>query len=238
MLAARMTLSAAVGLTLGLCLTATPVLAAQAYTGDAAASETTATAYGYVNPQGENTLWVFAYGPTAKLGGRSKIGSIPAGDADVLVAAPLRGLRAGRTYHFRLLALPYDSANNPDWAHASWGQDETFTTTRGNLRLLSSKLTVRRGAVSLPLECASTLTCAGRFSLSVHTRVGRAVKSIRCASERFRLGRGAKATLSPKLSSDCLALVRSARGRRLTATATARMSTGQTAPDQTVTLSG
>jgi hypothetical protein len=222
----------------GLALAAAPAQAAMAYTGEAAAGMTTATAYGYVNPQGETTVWVFAYGTSTKYGHQSQAGTIKAGSDSVLVAAPLLGLQAGTTYHYLLLAIPYTSSGNPDWARASVGQDRTFTTTRGTLNLASSRLAVKRGAVSIALQCASTLSCSGSVSLDTRGRVGGRVKTVRCASQRFSLAANARSTLAPKLTSSCAGLVRAARGHRLGASAAWRLSTGQTAPGQTVTLQG
>lgn len=219
-------------------LAAAPAQAAIAYTGDAATGSTTATAYGYVTAQGEKTVWAFAYGPTTKYGSWSKAGTVNSGDDNVLVAAPLGNLQSGTTYHFLLVALPYDSSGNVDWAHVSYGQDATFTTSRGSLNLLSSRLTVKRGAVSLPLQCASTLKCRGSVRLDAQSRVGRSLKRIHCATQRVSLAGGAKSTYGPRISSGCVSLIRSARGHRLSVTASGRLSTGQSAPNQKVTLQG
>jgi len=228
--------SAAVVLALG---AAAPAQAAVSYTGQANPGMTDATAYGYVTPQGENTLWTFAYGTSAtSYTNDSKPGAIVAGNSPVLVAAELPNLRAGTLYHYRLFALPYDSSGNPDWAHASWGADATFITTRGTLNLLSTRLAVKRGSVSIPLQCASTLACAGKVYLNTRARVGGSLKTLLCATGRVGLAGEAKATVAARLSSTCLSLLRSARGHRLTATASGRLSSGQTPPAQTVTLSG
>jgi hypothetical protein len=191
-----------------------------------------------VNPQGENTVWTFAYGTTTKYGSATKLGAIKAGNSAILVAAPLGSLSAATTYHYLLFALPYDSSGKPDWSHASSGQDRTFTTTRGTLNLASSRLAVKRGAVSMALQCASTLSCSGSVSVDTRGRVGRRVKTVHCALQRFSLAANVRSTVAPKLTSSCAGLVRAARGHRLGASATWRLSTGQTAPGQTVTLQG
>lgn len=224
--------------TVGLGIAAAPAQAAVAYTGEVAAGMSSATAYGYVNPQSETTVWEFAYGTTTNYGQTSQVGTIKSGRDSVLVAAPLSGLQAETTYHYLLVAIPYTSSGNPDWAHAGVGQDRTFTTTRGTLNLTSSRLAVKRGAVSMALQCASTLSCSGSVSLDTRGRVGRRVKTVHCASQRFSLAANLRSTLAPKLTSSCAGLVRAARGHRLGASATWRLSTGQTAPAQTVTLQG
>jgi hypothetical protein len=224
--------------TAGLGIAASPAQAAMAYTGEAASGETSATAYGYVNPQGEKTVWSFAYGPTTKYGSYTALGSVPAGSDSVLVAAPMRSLKAGVTYHYLLLAIPYDSSGNPDWAHASYGADHTFITTKGTLVLSSTRLSVRRGAVSIPLQCASTLNCSGGLNLDTRARVGTRLQTVHCASQRFSLTASARSTFTPKLTSSCARLLRSARGHRLNGTTNASVSTGQAFSNPSVTLSG
>lgn len=231
-------IAAGAAVAVALCAAA-PAHAAVAYTGDANPGMIESTVYGYVTPQGENTVWTFAYGTSASsYTSSSKPGTIVAGDSPVLVAAQLPNLRAGTTYHFRLFALPYDAAGNPDWQHASWGADQTFTTTRGALNLLSTQLAVRRGAVSIPLQCTSTLACAGKVYLHARARVGRGLKNLLCSIGTVRLAPEAKANVSGRLSFTCLGLVRSARRHRLRATVSGRLSSGQTPPAETVTLSG
>lgn len=217
---------------------AAPAQAASAYTGEANVGMTDATAYGYVNPQGEHTLWTFAYGTSTHYTSYTKLGDVGAGTSAVLVASPLTGLRAGTTYHYLLFALPYDSSGNPDWAHASYGADATFTTTRGALNLLSSRLAVKRGSALIPVQCASTLACAGSVSLSTRARVGRSLKTLRCATPAVKLAPEVKATLTARLSSPCFRLLRSARDHRLRANVAARLSSGQTPPAEPVTLIG
>ena len=224
--------------TVGLALAAAPAQAAIAYTGEATSAETSATGYGYVNPQGEKTVWSFAYGTSTKYGSYTNLGTVSAASDSSLVAAPMGTLKAGTTYHYVLVAIPYDSSGNPDWAHASYGADHTFVTTKGTLVLSSTKLSVKRGAVSIPLQCLSTLNCSGNLSLDTRARVGRRLQTVHCASQRFSLTAAARSTVTPKLTSSCAGLLRSARGHRLSATTSARVSTGQDFSNPSVTLSG
>jgi hypothetical protein len=230
MLRARIWLGGAI-VTLGLGLSAGSAQAAIAYTSEATAGGTSATAYGYVSTQGETTVWSFIYGTSTKYGSSSKAVAIRNSNSAVMVSGYLGNLKSATTYHYRLFAVPYDSSGNPDWAHASIGRDATFRTTRGRANLLSTRLAVTRGAVSIPLQCASTLTCSGSVSLDTRTHA-------HCASQRFSLAGGARSTFSPRLTSSCARLVSGARGHRLAVIATGRLSTGQAAPNQTVTLSG
>jgi hypothetical protein len=217
---------------------AAPAQAAVAYTGQANPGMTDATAYGYVTPGNENTVWAFAYGTSTSYTNASRLGAVVAGSSPVLVAANLTDLRAGTRYHYLLFALPYDSSGHPDWAHASWGSDETFTTSRGTLNLLTTRLAVKRGSVSIPLQCASTLACTGQVSLSARARVGRSLKTLSCATGQVALAPEARGNVSARLSSTCFRLLRSARGHRLTAAITGRLSGGQTPLSANVTLSG
>lgn len=237
MLVARISLGAAVA-TLAFTVAAAPALGAAAYTGGSEPGMTDATTYGYVTPQTENTVWTFAYGVTTKYGSYTKLGAIKAGQSPVLVAAQLPNLLAGTTYHYLLFALPYDSSGNPDWANASYGQDATFTTTRGALSLLSTRLAVKHGAASVPVLCASTLACSGSIKLSARGRVGRSFKTVGCGSARIRLAANARSTLQARLGSSCSRLVGSAHGRRLAATASATLSSGQDFSSQAITLIG
>jgi hypothetical protein len=222
----------------GLAIGAAPAQAAMVYTGEAASLETSATAYGYVSPQGEKTMWTVLYGTTDKYGDSTRLGTVPAGNDSVLVAAPLGGLKAATTYHYALFAVPYDTSGNPDWAHASAGQDRTFITTRGTLNLTSTRLSVRRGGVSIPLQCASTSTCSGSLSLDTRGKFSGRLRTVHCASQRFSLAASARSTFTPRLTSSCAGLLRSARGHRLSATTSARLSTGQGFSNPGITLSG
>src|SRR5207248_7614208 len=106
--------------------------AAVAYTGEAPAGVSTASAYGYVSTQGENTVWSFTYGTSTKYGSWSKAVTVRNSTSIAMVSGLLANLKSATTYHYRLFVLPYDSSGNPDWARASFGQDATFRTKRGS----------------------------------------------------------------------------------------------------------
>lgn len=65
---------------------------------------TSATLAGTVNPNGTSTTAYFEYGTTTLYGSTTAVQNIPAGTAPVDVSAPVSGLSAGATYHFRLVA--------------------------------------------------------------------------------------------------------------------------------------
>ena len=115
---------------LSLGLAAPSAQAAVAYTGQATAGVTTATAYGYVDTQRHRTSWTFAYGTSSKLGSWSKVTIVRGRGSAMMVEAQLGGLKPGTTYHYRLFALPSGPSGRPDWAHASFGRDARFRTMR------------------------------------------------------------------------------------------------------------
>ena len=219
-------------------LGAAPAQAATTYTGQVSMGMTAATGYGYVDPQGETTDYWFSYGTTTDYGQSTKVGTLAGSAPATLVAAQMTKLQAGTTYHYRLLALPLTSSHQPDWAHGSAGQDETFTTTRGNLNLVSSRLAVKRGSAAVALRCASTLDCMANVRLQTKARAGRSVKTVSCAARRVTVSAAAQRTFHLRVSSACLSLLRAAAGHRISGTATARVPTGQGWTDQTVTLVG
>jgi hypothetical protein len=76
---------------------------------------------GSVNPNGHSTTAFFEYGTTTSYGSRTGNRNAGSGTSTRNVTASISGLRAGTTYHFRLVAT---SA-----AGTTAGSDETFTTT-------------------------------------------------------------------------------------------------------------
>lgn len=65
---------------------------------------TTATATGQVNPNGLATTWYVEYGTTTSYGTKTAAKSAGSGTTSVDVTAPLSGLTAGTTYHYRVVA--------------------------------------------------------------------------------------------------------------------------------------
>jgi hypothetical protein len=86
-----------------------------------------ATVYGWVNPHGQSTTYVFQYGTTSALGQQTPLAPAGSGDSTVRVSQTLSGLQPLTTYHYRLLAT------SP--AGAAVGKQGTFRTTRVPLSL-------------------------------------------------------------------------------------------------------
>jgi hypothetical protein len=80
-------------------------LAPAAATGPATAiDQDVATLTGAVNPQGLDTQYWFEYGRTDKLGDRTPTRDVGNGTTPVVVQQQIGRLRAGTTYHFRIVA--------------------------------------------------------------------------------------------------------------------------------------
>jgi len=91
-------------------------------TGDAAAiTPTTATLRGTVTPNGLSTTWWFEYGTSTKYGSKTSSHGAGSGTAPRSASLGIKSLRAGTTYHFRLVAQ--NSRGRVG------GADRTFSTT-------------------------------------------------------------------------------------------------------------
>ncbi len=82
---------------------------------------TTATVTGSVDPGGQATTWDVEYGTSTSYGSKTASKSTGSGTAAVDVSAALTGLKAGTTYHYRVVAT--------NGAGTSRGTDAVFTTT-------------------------------------------------------------------------------------------------------------
>jgi hypothetical protein len=82
-----------------------------------------ATVGGTVDPNGRSTGWWIEYGTSTAYGSRTDTASAGSGTDPVSVSSRLSSLRAGVTYHFRLVA-----AND---LGATRGADRSFRTDRG-----------------------------------------------------------------------------------------------------------
>ena len=80
---------------------APPTVAAAPATG---IGPTSATLGGTVNPNGRSTSVYVEYGTTTRYGSRTASRSAGSGTGVITVAIPVSGLKAGLTYHFRLVA--------------------------------------------------------------------------------------------------------------------------------------
>lgn len=85
-------------------------------------SHTRATLHGTVNPRGTATMYYFVYGLSApRYGHHTTTASAGSGSTSLPVTASLHGLRAGRVYHYELIA-------NSGAYSFSYGGDRTFRT--------------------------------------------------------------------------------------------------------------
>jgi BNR repeat-containing family member/PKD domain/Concanavalin A-like lectin/glucanases superfamily len=62
------------------------------------------TVHGAIDPENDETVWYFDYGPTIDYGARTPAARLSGGDSLRQVSAPLPGLVPGRLYHYRLVA--------------------------------------------------------------------------------------------------------------------------------------
>jgi phosphodiesterase/alkaline phosphatase D-like protein len=81
---------------------------------------TSASLHGSVKPGGAKTTYYFEYGTSKSYGSKTTKRTLKAGDTTKRVAAVIKGLKPGTTYHFRLVAK--------NSAGAVHGRDVTFTT--------------------------------------------------------------------------------------------------------------
>ena len=65
---------------------------------------TSANLMGTVNPNGRPTTWSFEYGTSTSYGTKTPVQNAGAGTSTLNVSAPVSGLQAGRSYHYRLVA--------------------------------------------------------------------------------------------------------------------------------------
>src|SRR5258706_537078 len=86
-----------------------------------ATAATAATLNGTVDPSGRPTTWYFEYGTSTGYGTKTPVKDAGSGSGAISVAAAVTGLRTGRTYHMRLVAM--------NDAGTSRGSDQSFLTS-------------------------------------------------------------------------------------------------------------
>jgi hypothetical protein len=104
------------------CPVAEPASPPVVATGDATAGgePSTWTVAGTANPKGVPTTWWIEYGAAAAYGSATPAGALPATDRVDALNAPLAGLSAGTTYHYRVVAASLHGT--------AYGPDRTLTT--------------------------------------------------------------------------------------------------------------
>lgn len=98
---------------------AAPVISTGAAT---AVTDSSASLAGSVDPQGQDTQYLFQYGITSAYGQQTPLGDADGGAGSVSESVTLSGLTAGTTYHYRFVAV------RPGGGPEAFGTDETFTT--------------------------------------------------------------------------------------------------------------
>ena len=150
------------------------------------------------------------------------------------MSAPVSGLSAGTTYHYRLVAL----VGFAPYAQYFLGADKTFTTQpssgpgsgnkTGSLVLPSKRLVVKGNKVKVRLECQSSRACRGTLSITTANAVGTVLRRVRCVSgKQFTIAPGAKRKVRAKVRMRCLALLASSTHGRRGAFLKVSLSTGQ-----------
>lgn len=192
---------------------------------------TTATLNGVIDTGGVATAWQFQWGTTTKYGNSTPIQVIPAGSGTVQVSWQLTGLTPKTEYHFRLVATTGTGSNyyplNP-----FFGRDKHFKThSTGKEELLSHRLIVHDGFVSVPLRCQSALTCHGRFTIGTLGRIQgtRTFANVLCATRFFTIPAHHNGTLQTRVRPGCVDLLNGSRSRSVIAKLTSNPRTGQKA---------
>jgi hypothetical protein len=178
-------------------------------TGSASARNTAGgSVSGTVQPNLRATGYHFDYGSTTAYGSGSAVQSAGVGNTPVAVNATFTGLRAGTTYHYRLVATNADGT--------TVGSDRTFTTAKFSGASLASR-TLRidaKGRVKLRLRCPATtaggkcLTVAGLYK-----KKGRLPVSVSKRRKARRLARGRLSVTAGKTRTKRIRLNKA--GRRL-----------------------
>jgi hypothetical protein len=198
-----------------------------------------------INTGGQPATYQFQWAQTTKVGyynHGTPAGAIPAGaTSPVPVSFTITGLTPGKTYHFRIGALigsggPYSPVQQ------LFGSDVTFTTQAiGSIRVTSGRLTVKNNKVSVPFICASPLACDGNFSIVTHAKTKKTghTATILCTKSSqtfYRIPANTRKTVSAGVTPACVALIKAARNKSISAKLSSTPRTGQHGVIKNVTL--
>jgi hypothetical protein len=197
---------------------------------------TSAVLNGTIDTGGNEVLWQFQYGTSTMYGKTTPAEVIPAGSDRVGVGFTAANLRPNTKYHFRLVTTQ-ESGSSAYGVGFGAGNDVTFTTKKaGRLTLGTTKLTVHKGIISVPLSCASTLVCRGKLTLTMRVKLGKHFRTLTIAGKTFTIRSGRRQTVKPRLSHGAISRLRRARHHRLGARLGAKFSTGQPSLSRAITL--
>lgn len=175
-----------------------------------------ATLTGQLGTGGQPTTYFFEYGTSGSYGSITPI--VLTGAAPQNVSAAISGLKAGTTYHYRLVAIN-DSGS-------SFGGDQAFATPRSRLLLGAGKLRVKKGKVLVSFTCASATACAGSLSIKARVSPNRAMQCTVPGRAGYRIAAGRRKLVKVALTRPCLAALAAHHGK-LAARLTAKPRTGQ-----------
>jgi hypothetical protein len=203
--------------------------------GATSVTSTSATVHGVANPPTDGAQWSFQFGPTKTYGSLTGAQTINAGVS--AVSAQLTNLTPSTTYHYRLVV----ASGNP-LAYAT-GADRTFKTAAkgktnapkyGTAKLLSRRLKVKHGVVSMRFKCAGPKGSLCKGKVSLHAKSGK--HTVGCGSGTFVGSGGNTHTVRAKIGRTCAALLGKASKLSISATLNGKFSTHQKALKRGVTV--
>jgi hypothetical protein len=139
------------------------------------ASTSGVTLTGSVNPQGLSTNWYFQYGLTASYGSKTASKSAGSGTSPTGVSAAIASLKAGTTYHYRLVGQSS--------AGTTYGSDVTFTTVAAltmatsTAQIVYGRFATLSGAVSSRQSGVTVTILSQSYGTSGFKAVGTATTS-------------------------------------------------------------
>lgn len=240
----RLIASTAGVIALGLATPAVGAAANHATNGGATSiTATGARLNGAINVDYPDSAWSFQYGTTTAYGLTTPPRAVGAGFH--LVSQPVTGLRAGTTYHFRLVVYGGYPAGS-----SSTSADATFRTASaspagkpplyGRAFLIGRRLHVSHGSVTVRVRCRGTAggACAGSIGIFTTVRRGSHRVALTCGRRSFSVKAPVTRKVALRLSGSCRSALKKARRHRLGASLGASFTSRQRTLHFGVTLLG
>jgi hypothetical protein len=133
---------------------------------------TSGTLMGTLNPGGLAATWYFEYGTSTNYGSKSPDESLGASTSTLNVSAPLTGLSAGTTYHYRLVAT--SSAGTSRSSDATFVTSPAITLQAAALKVVHGNTVTLSGTVSSAAP-GVTVTVLAALGSSSFSQVGTAL---------------------------------------------------------------